>query len=113
MPASARAFVACICCVAGAAPQSAYCIFHCRIFKYHDADLNVLWKLPVQLTGESVHHCYDHLPKKKQPQKNGPCRPDWTQSTAEREQSMASGPGVVPTLPLLITQSPKHRTKEA
>lgn len=55
-----------ICQVAGPVPPSAHCIFN----KYHDADFECIVEIakpPVQLAGESVHHCYGHLPRKKAP----------------------------------------------
>lgn len=70
----------------------------------NDADLNALWKLPNRLCIFIMVHILQ----------NGPYRQTRLDRTAaEWEQSVASGPGVVPTLPLLITESPQHGTKHA
>lgn len=72
---------------------------------YHDADLNALCIIHNRLCNSLVSQCiigYDHLPQ------SGPYRPDWTRP--ERKQRMASGPGVVSTLPPLITKDTGKKT---
>lgn len=46
-----------ICRGAGTAPQSVHCIIHSHFFKYGDADLNALWKLPSRLCNSPVSQC--------------------------------------------------------
>lgn len=63
-------------------------------------------KTPVQLTGESEHYCYDHLPQ------NGPYRPDWARPQQRENKVWPLAPAMFPHF-LLNTESLKHKTKQA